>query len=153
MNPYDHHTTDGLFPHAKANVETRGEMDFAARNAIDGVFANHDHGPYPFASWGINRDPEALFSLDFGRNVVIDEIRITVRGDWPHDSWWTEATVTDSNNIEYVLTLKKDPLPQVFPIKPTEMKSLTLGKLIKADDPSPFPALTQFEAWGVEVDP
>ena len=25
---------------------------------------------------------------------------------------------------------------------------IKLGQLIKADDPSPFPALTQFEVWG-----
>ena len=48
LNAYDHHQTKGIHPHASANVETRGEMVFAARNAIDGVYANHIHGYYPY---------------------------------------------------------------------------------------------------------
>ncbi len=151
LNVYDHHHTQGIHPHASANVETRGEMVFAARNAIDGVFANHSHGDYPYASWGINRDPNAEMRLEFGRSVLIDEIRLTLRADWPHDSWWTEAVVTDSNQKRYVLPLTKSPLPQIFPIKPTTMTSLTLGELKKADDASPFPALTQIEVWGTEA--
>lgn len=152
LNPYDHHYTSGIFPHAKANVETRGEMVFAARNAIDGVFANHSHGNYPFESWGINRDPKALLHLDFARPVRIDEIRLTLRADWPHDSWWTEASVTDSNNKTYTFALKKDALPQRFAIEPTIITSLELHDLKKAqDDSSPFPALTQLEVWGEEA--
>ncbi len=152
LNPYDHHRTSGLFPHAKANVETRGEMVFAARNAIDGNFTNHSHGEYPFASWGINRDPKAELTLDFGRPVLIDEIRLTIRADWPHDSWWTEAKATDNEGRTHVFQLQKHPLPQRFPIKPAVVTSLTLHDLKKeASDPSPFPALTQLEVWGVEA--
>lgn len=54
LNPYDSHETKGIYPHAQANVETRGEAVFAARNAIDGVFANWSHGEWPYQSWGIN---------------------------------------------------------------------------------------------------
>ncbi len=152
LNPYDHHHTQGIFPHAKANVETRGEMVFAARNAIDGNFANHNHGLYPFESWGINRDPKAELHLDFGRPVLIDEIRLTLRADWPHDSWWTEAVVTDNEGQSHTLSLKKDARAQRFPIKAKVVTGLTLHDLIKdADDPSPFPALTQIEVWGVEA--
>lgn len=152
LNPYDHHHTIGLFPHAKANVETRGEMVFAARNAIDGNFANHSHGEYPFESWGINRDPKAELHLDFGRPVRMDEIRLTLRADWPHDSWWTQASITDNEGETYILPLKKEELPQRFPIKAKVVTSITLHDLKKAeDDPSPFPALTQLEIWGVEA--
>ena len=47
-----------------ANVETRGEAVFAARNAIDGIYENDAHGIWPYQSWGINRDPNA--ALDAG---------------------------------------------------------------------------------------
>lgn len=152
LNPYDHHHTQGIFPHATANVETRGEMVFAARNAIDGNFTNHSHGGYPFESWGINRDPKAELTVDFGRPILVDEIRLTIRADWPHDSWWTEASLTDNEGRTHVFQLQKDPLPQCFPIEATVVSSLTLHDLKKeAGDPSPFPALTQLEAWGVEV--
>ena len=69
-NPYDEHGDTGFFPHAHANVETRGEAVFAARNAIDGIYENDAHGIWPYQSWGINRDPNAALTLDFGRPVA-----------------------------------------------------------------------------------
>ena len=44
LNPADQHDVEGCYPHATANVETRGESVFAARNAIDGLLANRSHG-------------------------------------------------------------------------------------------------------------
>ena len=150
-NPYDHHNTTNIFPHASANVETRGEMVFAARNAIDGVFANAGHGLYPYASWGINQDPKAELHLDFGRPVLIDELRLTLRADWPHDSWWTEATIIDSDGEVTTLVLEKLETPQRFMVKQKRVTCLTLCNLKKAEDPSPFPALTQIEVWGYDL--
>lgn len=150
-NPYDEHGDTGFFPHAHANVETRGEAVFAARNAIDGIYENDAHGIWPYQSWGINRDPNAALTLDFGRPVTIDELRLTLRADFPHDAWWTQATVEFDNGSREVLELKKSAAPQCFAIAPRTVKSLKLFELIKADDPSPFPALTQIEAWGVEA--
>ena len=126
-NPYDEHGDTGFFPHAHANVETRGEAVFAARNA------------------------NAALTLDFGRPVTIDELRLTLRADFPHDAWWTQATVEFDDGSREVLELKKSAAPQCFAIAPRTVKSLKLFELIKAEDPSPFPALTQIEAWGVEA--
>lgn len=151
FNPYDHHGNTSLFPHVSANVETRGEAVFAARNAIDGEVANDDHGFWPYTSWGINQDPEAALTLEFGREVEIDEIALTIRADFPHDAWWTSATVTFSDGSSETFTLEKRAEQQSFPIEKRRVHSLTLGKLIKADDPSPFPALTRIEAFGSEI--
>lgn len=153
FNPYDRHGDTGLYPHAHANVETRGEAVFAARNAVDGVYENDSHGTWPYQSWGINRDPQAALTLDFGRPVTLDEVRLTLRADFPHDSWWTAATVRFSDGSTEVLTLKKTGEPQSFAITPRTVTGLTLCELKKADDPSPFPALTQIEAWGTEAAP
>ena len=64
FNCYDEHGDTGFYPHASANVETRGEAVFAARNAIDGIFENSAHGEYPYQSWGNNRDPHAALPLE-----------------------------------------------------------------------------------------
>lgn len=151
LNPYDTHGEHGLFPHAEANVETRNEAVFAARNAIDGLFMNHSHGTWPYQSWGINRDPNAALTLFFGRTVVIDELRLTLRADFPHDSWWTQATVEFSDGSREVLTLQKLAAPQAFAIQPRQVEWLILKELVKAPDPSPFPALTQLEVFGTEA--
>lgn len=151
FNCYDRHGGNGFFPHASANVETRGEAVFAAYNAIDGMYENSSHGPWPYQSWGINRDPNAALRLDFGRPVRLDELRLTLRADFPHDSWWTAATVEFSDGSRETLPLCKSAAPQRFAIAPRTVEWLALKELIKAEDESPFPALTQLEAWGAEA--
>lgn len=150
LNPYDGHENKDMFPHAFANVETRGEAVFAARNAIDGLYENSSHGGWPYTSWGINRDPQAAWTIDFGRTVLVEKLRITLRADFPHDAWWTQGTVTFSDGSSQVLAFAKTALPQEFLISLRQVRSITFHDLIKADDPSPFPALTQFEVWGRE---
>lgn len=148
FNPYDQHGDTGFYPHASANVETRGEAVFAARNAIDGIFENTAHGEYPYESWGINRDPKAALKLEFGRTVLIDELRLTLRGDYPHDNYWVSAKVSFSDGSSETLTLTDTRLPQSFRFKQRSVEGLILSDLIQADGPSPFPALTQIEVYG-----
>ncbi len=150
LNPYDHHGNDCFYPHSKANVETRNEAVFASRNAIDGVFQNDSHGKYPYSSWGVNQDPNAALTIEFGREVVVDEIKITLRADFPHDNYWVQGEIAFSDGSKESLSFKKSSLPQSFPITPRVVTDLVFFKLIKSDDPSPFPALTQIEVWGNE---
>ena len=148
FNPYDAHGDHGFYPHATANVETRGEAVFAARNAIDGIFANDAHGGWPYQSWGINRDPNAELRLAFGRPVLVEELRLTLRADIPHDSWWQHATVAFWDGTAEELTLQKSAEPQRFTFAPRTVEWLALKNLIKAPGESPFPALTQLEVFG-----
>ena len=150
-NPYDEHGDTGFFPHAHANVETRGEAVFAARNAIDGIYENDAHGIWPYQSWGINRDPGAALTLDFGREVLLDELRITERADFPHDNYWVKATVEFSDGSRLDIPLVKSAKPQSVAFEPKRVRSLVLKDLIQAEGTSPFPALTQIEAFGTEV--
>lgn len=152
FNPYDAHGEHGFYPHSSANIETRGEAVFASRNAIDGIYENKAHGSWPYQSWGINRDPTACLKINFGRKVVLNEIRLTLRADFPHDSWWTQATVAFSDGSYEILELKKTGISQNFQIAARSAEWLELKDLIKAGDASPFPALTQIEAWGTEAE-
>ncbi|WRS29931.1 hypothetical protein U6G28_10505 [Actinomycetaceae bacterium MB13-C1-2] len=152
LNPYDQHEESGMYPHARANVETRGESVFAARNAIDGTFANQSHGNYPFQSWGINRRPDAELTLDLGLECCIDLIRLTTRADFPHDNYWTEATLLFSDGREIQIPLGKEMEPQSFPVD-VVTRTITVKNLKLAPGLSPFPALTQIEAWGTPANP
>ena len=127
-------------------------MVFAAKNAIDGLVANSGHGEWPYTSWGINRDPNAAWRLDFGRPVVLDEAVVYLRADFPHDAWWREATLRFSDGSRLTLPLEKTGAGQPFPFAPRQAEWVVLDTLIKADDPSPFPALTQLELWGRETE-
>lgn len=150
-NEYDTHSNDSCYPHAIANVETRGESVFAARNAIDGILENRDHGPWPYASWGINRQDDAEIIIQFGRKVLTDKIVFYSRADFPHDNWWIKALLTFSDNSTLTLDLTKTAEGQVFTFPKKEIEWVKLSNLIKADDPSPFPALSQLEVYGTEV--
>lgn len=150
-NVNDQHENVSSYPHASANVETRGESVFAARNAIDGITANHSHGLWPYASWGINRNPKAVLCLDFGRKIRTDRIIVYLRADFPHDSWWEKMSVVFSDGSKMTVPMKKTYLGQEILFEEKEIQWLELCELKKADDESPFPALTQIEVYGYNV--
>ena len=151
LNPWATHEPGGPYPYASANVETRGEMVFAAKNSIDGWKASSSHGEWPYTSWGINQDPSAAWRLDFGRTVEVDEAVLYLRADFPHDAWWKEASLHFSDGSSLVLSLKKTAAGQRFSFPSRQAEWVVLDSLIKADDPSPFPALTQIELWGRDM--
>lgn len=150
LNAHDQKESSGAYPHAYANVETRNDSTFFARNAIDGMIANEDHGSFPYQSWGINQQSDAQITIDFGRKVKVDKIALVLRGDYPHDSFWTEVTLAFSDGEEIIFYPTDQLDRQFFSFEEKVTTSLTLKKLIKHQDESPFPALTEFEAYGVE---
>lgn len=151
LNICDQHGDTHCYPHAYANVETRGESVFAARNAIDGVCENRSHGEWPYQSWGINRRSDAEMVVDFGRVVEVDKIVLYTRADFPHDSWWKQITFTFSDGSTLVQKLEKQTKPHILQIEKRKVKWVKLSELIKADDLSPFPALSQIEVYGRDI--
>ncbi len=151
LNVCDQHGETNCYPHAQANVETRGESVFAARNAIDGVCENRSHGEWPYESWGINMREDAYMSVDFGHEVETDKIVLYTRSDFPHDNWWRQVTLTFSDGTSIEWDLEKSSLPHILEFGKKRITWVRLGNLIKADDPSPFPALSQIEVYGTIV--
>ncbi len=148
LNVYDNHENNTSYPHASANVETRNEAVFAARNAIDGVKANSSHGQWPYTSWGINRNPDALIRIDFGNKVEVDKAVIYLRADFPHDNWWNEVTLEFSDGTSIKAQLKKTHEAQEICFDKRTVTWVEMKNLIKAENESPFPALTQLEVYG-----
>lgn len=148
-NICDQREAENLFPHATANVETRGEAIFFACNAIDGVCENRSHGFWPYQSWGINRREDAEITVDFGRLIEADRIVMFTRADFPHDNWWTQVTVSfsDGSRIDWKLQ-DRCSFAQELTFETKKIRWVRLSHLLKADDPSPFPALSQLEVYG-----
>ncbi len=153
-NVYDQGADLGCYPHAHANVETRGESIFAARNAINGNCCNRLHGWWPFESWGVNMQDDAEITVEFGRKVIADRIVLVTRADFPHDNYWQEVTFKFSDGSTLVQALEKSVLPHEIPLPEKKtIEWVTLCDMKKdPDDPSPFPALTQIEVYGVEAE-
>ncbi|MDF2539622.1 MAG: hypothetical protein K0S76_2643 [Herbinix sp.] len=152
-NPLDRRGASTYYPHCTANVETRGESVFAARNTIDGNLANTDHGYFPYTSWGNNENPEAEIMIEFGREVTVDKIKILIRADFPHDNFWTQSTLIFSDGSTEVLPMIKTKEFQEFTYAPRTVTWVKLTKLKKCEeDPSPFPALSQWIIYGSQND-
>lgn len=151
-NPSDLRGETDFFPHCTANVETRGEACFAARNVIDGMRHNDYHGEWPYQSWGIGAREDAWCLLDFGRKVWVDEMALTLRADFPHDAYWVggHVVLSDGSDIEY--TLRKSGERQFIPLNgPHTVRWMRLERMRKSDDPSAFPALTEWEVFGRDL--
>ena len=139
-------------PHARANVETRDESAFAARNVIDGAHIAAGHGEWPYGSWGIGARTDAELTLDFGRTVEIDALALYLRADFPHDAYWTQATVTLSDGFECTFALQGIDGAQRVALGSHRVRALKLHRLIKCDMPSAFPALRQLEVYGRDIE-
>ena len=151
VNPLDRRFDSTVFPHASANVETRDESVFFARNVIDGLHYAKGHGLWPYISWGIGTRADACLTLDFGREVEIDKVVLYLRADFPHDAYWTQGTLTLSDGTGVTFPLNGIDGPQEIAIGTHRVTSLTLSGLVKCDMPSAFPALRQIEVYGKEV--
>lgn len=152
LNPHDQKEATGAYPHASANVETRNDATFFACNAIDGVLASNMHGEYPYQSWGINQQPDAALTIDFGRPVMLDQVALVLRADFPHDSYWSQVTLRFSDDSEELVQLEKSGEPQYFPFAKRTVTQVTILNLQKANDESPFPALDEVEFYGVNAE-
>uniref|UniRef100_UPI000B33C3B8 hypothetical protein n=1 Tax=Clostridium sp. NkU-1 TaxID=1095009 RepID=UPI000B33C3B8 len=87
-------------------------------------------------------------TLDFGRPVDFDKIVLYTRADFPHDNWWVKAKLTFSDGTEEAVEMEKSVKPHLFSLERKNITWVKISDLIKADDPSPFPALTQIEVYG-----
>jgi len=150
-NPLDLRGDTDFYPHCTANVETRNESVFAARNVIDGLRFNTFHGEWPFESWGIGAREDAWCLLDFGREVVLDRMALTLRADFPHDAWWVSGHVTDSAGGDTAFSLRRTGERQFVELGGRRVRWLRLERMVKSDDPSAFPSLRAWEVYGTEV--
>lgn len=147
-NTADQRGPVNCYPHATANIETRNEAVFAARNTIDGITENKGHGGFPYQSWGIGERLDAELTVDFGREVEADMIVIYLRADFPHDSYWNLVTFTFSDGSEFNTHLIKTAEAQEVKFDKKVISWVKLRNPVKADDSSPFAALRQIELYG-----
>ena len=69
LNPHAQHDVNKYFPYAEANFVTRNDPCFYARNAIDGVCHNDNHGNYPYHSWAGGAREDLEYYIHFGREI------------------------------------------------------------------------------------
>ncbi len=74
-----------------------------------------------------------------------------LRADFPHDNWWKEITIAFSDGSTLTAPLDKRADGQEICFEKRVVTWLELRNLIKAEQESPFPALTQIAVYGTVV--
>jgi hypothetical protein len=139
-----------VFPHASTNSVSRNLPDFQARNAIDGMTQNGHHGVWPYQSWGPELRNDLWWKIDFGRSVEVDKIRLMVRSDFPHDSFWQSAVIEFSDGGEFPIQILQTAEFQEFAFPKRSVSWLRLNKLVSAD-PSRWCSFIEVEVWGRDL--
>lgn len=139
------------YPHATANVETRNESVFAARNVIDGCTDTQSHGSWPYQSWGTDQREDAQIKIDFGRKVEVDKIALYLRADYPHDTYWNYIKVEFSDGSNKVVEPVKLCEAQCFEFDKKIITWIKLSNFKKAEEEIDFAALTEIQIYGNDI--
>ena len=137
LNPCDVMRKDDasvdFYPHASSNSVSRSLFDFEARNAIDGRSLNGHHGVWPYQSWGPQLRTDIWWKLDFGRPVRVDKVRLMVRADFPHDSYWKNADLEFSDGSRVPLQISSSPAFQEFSFPARRVEWMRIANVVPAD--------------------
>jgi len=159
LNSLDQRNVSQYFPHASASSVTRDDPQFFERNVIDGNTRTAGHGKWPYESWGngLNQDP--WIKIDFGRDVLVDRVRLYIRSDKtpdknfggrPHDTYWISATIRFSDGTTQDVTLKQSAEAQEYSFPEKKTKWLQIDNFKQPSQPLGFAAITEIEAYGKE---
>ncbi|TKG95746.1 hypothetical protein EYV94_05480 [Puteibacter caeruleilacunae] len=141
-----------FYPHITASSECRGEFQFSARNAINGKTANTDHSGWNYSSWGPEKSNENWLKVDFGRLVKVDQLKLYIRADFPHDGYWQKAIIHFSDGSKEEIKITKDVEAQVFKFAAREITNLKVT-FSEAKPANSWCAITEMEVWGHEAFP
>jgi hypothetical protein len=154
LNPCDlvqpENSSIPFFPHASSNSVSRSLFDFEARNAIDGRVQNGHHGVWPYQSWGPQLRTDIWWKVDFGRPVELDKVRLMIRADFPHDSYWKSAKVEFSDGSQIAIQIGPSPEFQDFPFSKRAVSWLRITDVVP-EDPTKWCSLIEVEAWGRDL--
>jgi len=148
VNALDKRGQTEYFPHATANIVTRNDPQFYERNAIDGNKQNTHHGGWPYESWGTDKRLDATLKIDFGREVEIDKVRIFIRCDFPHDTYWKSLTMRFSDGSTMDAALEKKAEGQDIAFAKKKVSFIQLENLQQISTPLGWAALTEIEVYG-----
>ena len=149
LNPYDVRGKKNYFPHVYANLVTRDEVCFYERNAIDGICHNESHGTFPYHSWAAGAREDLEYYIDFGTEVMVEEIVFFLRADFPHDTYWKCLDVEFSDNTRARADFQKTAEGQSLVLdEPKQTRTLHLTNFKQAEYPFSWAALSQIEVYG-----
>ncbi|MBQ8399770.1 MAG: hypothetical protein IJX08_07380, partial [Clostridia bacterium] len=148
VNAYDLNATDtGAFPHASAATNTSGTA--APHCAIDGFVSNKSSGAWPYQAWlPAATDKNAALTIDFGREVVANTLKIKMRAS-SNDTHAINAVVTFSDGSTMELNMWDTAEFMTFDLGGKTITKLTIGNFTKAVENGAI-AITEVQVIGTE---
>jgi hypothetical protein len=153
VDSLDQRNQSQYFPHAIASSVTRNDPMFFERNAIDGNTRNTHHGKWPYESWGNGKISDPWLKIDFGRDVTVDKVRLYIRSDFPHDTYWTNMTLQFSDGSSKDITLQKTADPQDYTFPAKTIRWIRLANFKQPTQPLGWAAVTEVEVYGKDAAP
>lgn len=81
---------------------------------------------------------------------MVDAMALILRADFPHDAYWVSGHVVLSDGAEVAFDLQKTGERQIILLGKHTVRWMRLERMQKSDDPSAFPALTEWEVYGYD---
>lgn len=81
---------------------------------------------------------------------MVDAMALILRADFPHDAYWVSGHVVLSDGAEVAFDLQKTGERQIIPLGKHTVRWMRLERMQKSNDPSAFPALTEWEVYGCD---
>ena len=147
-NVYPHATTDSVY-YDDNDAAKIPKPQYMARNAIDGFTANKGHEHYPFQSWGPKTADAHYVNIDLGREVYLDELEVFIRADFPHDTYYRDATLTFSDGTTKDVQFIKTEKGQSFKFDEILTSSVKID-FKNAEDPGGWAAISEIKFYGVD---
>jgi hypothetical protein len=135
----------GEFPKATSSSVCRNQPQFSHINVIDGNTDNKGHGKAR-PSWGPDQVDDLWLKIDLRKQHDIDKVVVTIRADFPHDSWWKSGTLEFSDGSALHFTLKKKDSAQTIAFPPRKVSWVRFTDLVAAEPK--WCGLTEVGIWG-----
>ena len=135
----------GEFPKAASSSVFGNLPQFSHINVIDGKTDNKGHGKAK-PSWGPDQRADLWLKIDLGKTHDIDKVVVTIRADFPHDSWWKSGTLEFSDGSTLHFTLKKKDAAQTIAFAPKKVSWVRFTHLVAAEPR--WCGLTEVGIWG-----
>jgi len=92
--------------------------------------------------------------VDFGRDVLTDQITVMLRSDVPHDALPKECMIEGSNGFKQAITLQKTAKKQVFMFPVQKLNGLKLSGIVpegSVPEDNAWAASAEIEVYGIDA--
>ena len=147
LNPDDVQGESDVYPHAVSNSEWAYAVKYAAKNVIDG---KKPSGTEDIPCWSPNIRADAFLEIDFGHEVALDAIAVSLAGDAEHTAFFESAVCAFSDGTQETLTFRPSTDEQRFSFDRRTTRYVRLSDFARPGAPDRC-GIAEVECFGVSA--